>query len=97
MCYICGAPAEMHHIKHVRKTLSKKKPGSFDYYLKAMRSVNCKTLPIYKYHHNLIHAGKYDKDSLSNLFDSFNKNGVGFDKNKAKALVSKASTSEKSE
>ena len=96
-CVICGAPAEMHHIKHVRKTLSKKKLGSFNYYLEAMRLVNRKTLPVCKYHHNLIHAGKYDKDSLSNLFDSFKKNGVGFNKNKAKALVSKASTSEKSE
>ena len=96
-CVICGAPAEMHHIKHVRKTLPKKKLGSFNYYLEAMRLVNRKTLPVCKYHHNLIHAGKYDKDSLSNLFDSFKKNGVGFDKNKAKALVSKASTSEKSE
>jgi group II intron reverse transcriptase/maturase len=96
-CVICGAPAEIHHIEHVRETLSKKKPGSFDYYLEAMRLVNRKTLPVCKYHHNLIHAGKYDKDSLSNLFDSFKKNGVGFNKNKAKVLVSKASTSEKSE
>jgi group II intron reverse transcriptase/maturase len=96
-CVVCGAPAEMHHIKHVRKTLSKKKPGSFNYYLEAMRLVNRKTLPVCKYHHNSIHAGKYDKDSLSNLFDSFKKNGVGFNKNKAKALVSKAPTSEKSE
>jgi hypothetical protein len=62
-----------------------------------MRLVNRKTLPVCKYYHNLIHASKYDKDSLSNLFDSFKKNGIGFNKNKAKALVSKASTSEKSE
>lgn len=32
-CVVCGAPAEMHHIKHVRKTLSKTKPGSLNYYL----------------------------------------------------------------
>jgi group II intron reverse transcriptase/maturase len=96
-CVICGAPTEMHHIKHVRQTLSKKKPDSFNYYLEAMRLVNRKTLPVCKHHYNLIHAGKYDKDSLSNLFDSFKKNGVGFNKNKAKALVLKAPTSEKSE
>jgi hypothetical protein len=96
-CVICGASAEMHHFLHVRKTLSKTPSGSFDCYLEVMGPVNRKTLPVCKHHHNLIHAGKYDKDSLSNLFDSFKKNGVGFNKKKAKALISKASTSEKSE
>lgn len=62
-----------------------------------MRLVNRKTLPVCKHHQNSIHAGKYDGDSLSNLFNSFKKNGVGFNKNRAKALVLKASTSEKSE
>jgi group II intron reverse transcriptase/maturase len=96
-CVICGEPAEMHHIKHVRKTLSKKKPGSFNYYLEAMRLVNRKILPVCKHHHNFIHAGKYDGVSLFNLFEAFKKNGVGFNKNKAKVLIRKASLSEKSE
>ena len=62
-----------------------------------MKLVNRKPLPVCKHHHNSIHAGKYDGDSLSNLLNSFKKNKVGFNKNKAKALVLKVSTSEKSE
>lgn len=90
-CAICGAPAEMHHIKHVRKTLQKKKPESFNAYLEAMRLVNRKTLPLCKFHHHTVHTGKYDGDSLSNLFKSFKEKGVGFNKAKAKLLVEKAS------
>jgi len=70
---ICGEPAEMYHIKHVWKTLSKKKPCSFDFYLEAMRLVNRKTLPVCKYNHKLKHAGKFSEDSLSNFFESFKK------------------------
>lgn len=81
----------MHHIKHVRKTLQKKKPGSFNAYLEAMRLVNRKTLPLCKFHHHIVHSGKYDGDSLSNLFKSFKKKGVGFNKAKAKLLIKKAS------
>jgi hypothetical protein len=83
----------MHHIKHVRKTLVKKNPDTFDFYLEAMRLVNRKTLPVCKFHHGLIHSGKYDGESLNNLFKTFKKNGIGFNKSKAKALVSKASKS----
>ena len=90
-CAICGGPAEMHHIKHVRKSLQKKKPGSFDAYLEAMRLVNRKTLPLCKSHHNQVHSGKYDGESLSNLFESFKKKGIGFNKAKANVLIKKAS------
>lgn len=48
-----------------------------------MRLVNRKTLPVCKEHHKLIHADKYNGISLSNLFESFKKNGVGFNKDKA--------------
>ena len=96
-CVICGEPAEMHHVKHVRKTLSKKKSGTYDFYLEAMRLVNRKTLPVCKFHHGLIHAGKYDGESLKSLFNSFKENGVGFDKAKAEALIMKASKSGKPE
>jgi group II intron reverse transcriptase/maturase len=89
-CVICGEPAEMHHIKHVRKALQKKKSGSFDMYLEVMRLVNRKTLPVCKYHHNQIHSGKYDGTSLKTLFDSFKKGGIGFNKNKAETLIKKA-------
>lgn len=96
-CVICGEPAEMHHVKHVRKTLSKKKSGTYDFYLEAMRLVNRKTLPVCKFHHGLIHAGKYDGESLKSLFNSFKENGVGFNKAKAEALIMKASKSGKPE
>ena len=89
-CVICGDVAEMHHIKHVRKVLKKKKPGTFDMYLEAMRLVNRKTLPVCKRHHNMIHSGEYDGESLKSLFKSFKNNGVGFNKNKADKLIKKA-------
>jgi group II intron reverse transcriptase/maturase len=90
-CVICGATDDvvMHHIVHVRKRLSKNKPGSFDAYLEAMRLVNRKTLPICKTHHLEIHSGKYDSITLSELFNSFKRNGVGFNKYKAEALIAK--------
>jgi len=87
----------MHHVKHVRKTLSKKKSGTYDFYLEAMRLVNRKTLPVCKFHHGLIHAGKYNGESLKSLFNSFKENGVGFNKAKAEALIMKASKSGKPE
>jgi hypothetical protein len=66
-CVICNKFAEIHHIKHVYKTLQNKKPGSFNAYLEAMRLVNRKTLPLCKYHQNLVHSGEYDGESLLNL------------------------------
>lgn len=83
----------MHHVKHIRKTLSKKKSGTYDFYLEAVRLglVNRKTLPVCKFRHGLIHAGKYDGESLKSLFDSFKENGVGFTKAKSEALIIKAS------
>lgn len=87
-CVICGDPnAEMHHVKHIRKSLRKKNPKSFDAYLEAMRIVNRKTLPVCKEHHNMIHSGVYSGESLSTLFDKFKSNGVGFNKKKARDLV----------
>jgi len=90
-CVICGCPAEMHHIKHVRKALQKKKPGSFDAFLEAMRLVNRKTLPLCIPHHKQVHAGKYDGESLSSLFEFFKEKGVGFNKAKANVLIKKVS------
>jgi len=63
----------MHHIKHVCKTLAKKNPGTYDFYLEAMRLVNRKTLLVCKLHQGQIHAGKYDGESLHTLFNSFKK------------------------
>lgn len=79
----------MHHLKHVKHVLKKKKPQSFNAYLEAMRLVNRKTLPVCKYHHNLIHAGKYDGKSLRSIFEAFKNNGIGFNKRKAMALIKK--------
>lgn len=69
-CVICGEPAEMHHIKHVRKAFKNKKTGSFDAYLESMRLLNRETLPVCKKHHNMIHRGEYDGE-----FTSFKKKG----------------------
>ena len=90
-CVICGKPAEMHHIKHVRKVLKKKIPKSFNAYLEAMRLVNRKTLPVCREHHLQIHKGIYDSTSLKKLFESFKDKGVGFDKKKANKIVNKFS------
>ena len=88
---ICGDPtAEMHHVQHVRKVLQKKKPGSYNAYLEAMRLVNRKTLPVCKRHHQMIHSGEYDGKSLRSLFDSFKKHGVGFNNAKALKLIERA-------
>lgn len=89
-CVICGSPAEMHHVKHIRKALKKKKPGTYNYWLVAMRLVNRKTLPVCKVHHKHVHDGKYDGESLKSLFDTFKFNGVGYNKIKAQALIEKA-------
>lgn len=90
-CVFCGEKAVMHHIKHVRKVLQKKKPGSFNYYLEVMRLINRKTIPVCDHHHKLIHDGKYDGVSLKNVFKNFRKEGIGFNKKKAEALIKKAS------
>lgn len=91
-CVICGEQnTVMHHIKHVRKVLQKKQPGSFNYYLEAMRLVNRKTIPVCPYHHKLIHSGKYDGVSLKTVFKNVKNEGIGFNKKKAEALVKKAS------
>lgn len=101
-CVICGEKAEMHHVKHVRKVLSKKKPGSFNAYLEAMRLVNRKTLPVCKQHHQMIHKGEYDGESFKSLFKSFRNNGIGFNDKKVAKLINKVEAnfsikSEKSE
>jgi group II intron reverse transcriptase/maturase len=90
-CVICGNQAEMHHVKHVRKVLKEKKPQSFNAYLEAMRLVNRKTLPLCKEHHLQVHKGIYDGVSLKKLFKSFKESGVGFNKEKASALIEKSS------
>jgi len=91
-CIICGDPlSEMHHIKSVRKTLKKKVPKSFNYYMEVMRLVNRKVIPVCKYHHNLIHAGKYDGVSLKLMFQNFKQQGYNFNQIKADALIKKAS------
>jgi group II intron reverse transcriptase/maturase len=93
-CIICGEPnAVMHHVKHVRKILQKKKPDSYNYYLEVMRLTNRKTIPVCLHHHNLIHSGKYDGVSLKTVFENFKKEGIGFNRKDAKALIEKASLS----
>lgn len=93
-CVICGdLNTEMHHIKHVRKTLQRTQPGSFNYYLEVMRLTNRKTIPVCRHHHKLIHSGKYDGVSLKNVFKNFKNEGIGFNKKKAEALIKKASLS----
>lgn len=89
-CVVCGGIAEMHHVKHIRKALKKLKPGTYNYWLTAMRLVNRKTLPVCKQHHKDIHDGVYDGESLRSLFNTFQSNGVGFNKRKVEALIAKA-------
>jgi len=66
-CCICGSneSVEMHHIKHVRKFSDKAKNG----FEKIMSLLNRKQIPVCKYHHQLIHNGKYDDLSLTDLYD----------------------------
>ena len=92
-CVICGGPAVMHHKKHIRKALKKLKPGTYNYWLTAMRLVNRKTLPVCKPHHKDIHDGKYDGEFIRFLFNTFQRNEVGFNKKKAEALIAKAERS----
>ena len=93
-CVICGDPnTQMRHIKHVGKALQKKKPGNYNYYLEVMRLTNRKTIPVCSHHHNLIHSEKYDGVSLKTVFSNFKKEGIGFNKKKAEALIKKASLS----
>jgi hypothetical protein len=78
---ICNDPnSEMHHIKHVKKILRKKKPDSFDAYLEAMRLINRKTLAVYKKHHQMINNDQYDRTSLQFLFKTFKEQGIGYNK-----------------
>jgi len=92
---ICSNPAEKRHLKHVRQRLCRKKPGTFDAYLEAMRIVNRKTLPVCRKHHLEIHRGIYDGKSLKQLFVAFNEQGVGFKMAKAKALIKEVEKKEK--
>lgn len=93
-CVICGEPnAIMYRIQHGRQILQKNKPGSFNYYLEMMRLTNRKTVSVCSHHHKLIHLGKYDGLSLRTIFKNFEKEGIGYNKNKAEALIIKASLS----
>jgi hypothetical protein len=79
----------MHHVKHVKKTLRKKVPGSFNAYLEAMRIVNRKTLPVCRKNHLQIHKGEYDAVSLKQLFETFKERGIGFKRYKADSIIKK--------
>jgi len=68
----------MNHIKHVRKP-------AFTMYFQVMRLTNRKTIPICKYHHNLIHAGNYYGVLLKTVFKNFKKE----DRNKKSRLTDK--------
>ena len=85
-CVICGNSdnVEMHHIRHVRRSLEKKK--GLNRFLEAMRLVNRKTIPLCKIHHLKVHNGQYDGKDLKKLFEYFQRNKVGFKADKAKAL-----------
>lgn len=50
-----------------------------------------KTLPICRKHYIIIHNGEYSAESLKSLFNTFEKEKVGFDKDKALALVKRSS------
>jgi hypothetical protein len=86
-CVICQEPAEMHHIKHVRKRLVKHKPKTFNAYLEALRLVNRKTLPVCRLHHDMIHKGQYNGESLKSLFETFKVKKVGYNQEKADHLL----------
>ena len=54
----------MHHLRHIRKMGAKVK--GFD---RVMSALNRKQMPVCKECHHLIHTGKYDGLSLSDLAD----------------------------
>lgn len=65
-CVICGCKenVEMHHIRHIRGS---KKDEPFR---RIMGLLNRKQIPVCQFHHKLIHDGKYDNISLSELYDT---------------------------
>ncbi|MGQ2957955.1 HNH endonuclease [Agrobacterium sp.] len=67
-CLYCGDKdnIEMHHINHVRKYPKTARQG----FEKVMSLLNRKSIPLCKFHHNLVHSGKYDDIALSELFDT---------------------------
>lgn len=53
----------MHHIRHIH---GHKEQG----FKRIMSLLNRKQIPVCKFHHQLIHDGKYDDISLSELYDT---------------------------
>lgn len=66
-CVICGSQnnVQMHHIKKVREYNTVAQTG----FSGIMSSLNRKQVPVCKFHHDLIHDGKYDESSLKDLYD----------------------------
>jgi group II intron reverse transcriptase/maturase len=68
-CLICGTPdnVEMHHVRHIRKMGARKPKG----FLRVMRALNRKQIPVCKTCHLKIHNGEYDGISLQDLAYDF--------------------------
>jgi group II intron reverse transcriptase/maturase len=63
-CAVCDeeGPCEMHHVKHV-----KKQGFRYEGFTQQMSLLNRKQIPLCKNCHKMVHAGKYNGPSLSNL------------------------------
>jgi group II intron reverse transcriptase/maturase len=68
-CLICGASenVEMHHVRHIRKMGAKKPKG----FLRVMRALNRKQIPVCEPCHQKIHNGEYDGIRLQDLAYEF--------------------------
>lgn len=67
-CVICGSKdnIQMHHAKKIHGYSKVAKDG----FTAIMAKLNRKQVPVCKFHHDLIHAGKYDGISISDLHDA---------------------------
>jgi group II intron reverse transcriptase/maturase len=64
-CCICGSAdqVQMHHVRHIRKMTRRKASG----FVRVMRALNRKQVPVCRSCHQGIHQGKYDGLNLSDL------------------------------
>jgi group II intron reverse transcriptase/maturase len=68
-CLICGESedVEMHHVRHIRKMGARKPKG----FLRVLRALNRKQIPVCKACHLKIHKGEYDGIGLQDLAYDF--------------------------
>jgi hypothetical protein len=68
-CLICGTTenVDMHHVRHIRKMGAKKPKG----FLRVMRALNRKQIPVCEQCHQKIHKGEYDGIRLQDLAYDF--------------------------